>query len=109
MSDAAFITGLADLLKRAEVAHLAYQEEHGPTDWPQWYATHMTHALGEENFRELDVLSALLAASAAHGVHEELNGGEYDTEWAQWYAEHMAARLSREWYLQQAADESIDF
>ena len=47
-----------------------------------------------------DVLHDLLvAAAAAHGVHEaqDLNG-VYDTEWPWWYAAHMAAALAEGGY-----------
>ncbi|MCU1410077.1 MAG: glyoxalase [Rhodoglobus sp.] len=106
MTDQAFVDVLTDLLKRAEVAHLAYQEEHGPTEWPQFYATHMTRALGD-SYREEDVLDALLSAASAHGIHEAQNGGVRDEEWPAWYAEHMAYRLSRQFYLDQAFDEEF--
>jgi len=106
MTDQAFIDVLADLLKRAEAAHLAYQQEHGPTEWPQFYATHMTRALGD-NYREEDVLDALLSAATAHGIHEAQNGGVRDENWPEWYAEHMAYRLSRQFYLDQALDEEF--
>ena len=106
MTDQAFIDVLADLLKRAEAAHLAYQQEHGPTEWPQFYATHMTRALGD-NYREEDVLDALLSAATAHGIHEAQNGGVRDENWPEWYAEHMAYRLSRQWYLDSAVDDEI--
>ena len=79
MTDQAFIDVLTDLLKRAEEAHLAYQQEHGPTDWPQFYATHITRALGD-SYREEDVLDALLSAATAHGIHEAQNGGVRDEE-----------------------------
>ena len=104
-TDQAFVDVLTDLLKRAETAHLAYEEEHGKTDWPQFYAKHLTRALGEDNYREEDVLTALLSAASAHGIHEAQNGGVRDEEWAAWYAEHMAYRLSRQFYLDQALDE----
>jgi hypothetical protein len=107
MTDQAFVDVLADLLKRAEVAHLAYQEEHGPTDWPQFYATHLTRALGEDRYREEDVLTALLSAASAHGIYEAQNGGVRDENWPQWYAEHMAYRLSPQWYLDSAIDEEF--
>ncbi|MBU1588062.1 MAG: hypothetical protein KKH51_08970 [Actinobacteria bacterium] len=105
MTDPAFAGVLADLLRRAEAAHLAYQEEHGPTDWPQFYAKHLVAALGEENYREEDVLTALLAAASAHGIHEAQEGKGRDEKWPEWYAEHMADRLSRQWYLDQALDD----
>lgn len=103
MTDKAFENLLADLLTRAEVAHLAYQDEHGPTDWPQFYATHLTRALGDE-YREQDVLDALLSAASAHGIHEAQEGKGRDEAWPAWYAEHMAYRMSRQWYLDQARE-----
>lgn len=103
-TDPAFVDLLTDLLKRAEVAHLAYQEQNGPVpDWPQFYAAHMAQSIGEQ-YREEDILAALLSAASAHGIHEK-ETGEHDAEWAHWYAEHMAARLSRDWYVQAADDE----
>jgi hypothetical protein len=104
MTDGAFVEVLTDLLKRADEAHLASQDEHGPTDWPQFYATHLTRALGD-SYREEDVLTALLSAASAHGIHEAQNGGARDENWAAWYAEHMAPALSRTFYLDQALDE----
>ena len=75
MTDQAFVDVLADLLKRAEVAHLAYQEEHGPTDWPQFYATHLTRALGD-SYREEDVLTALLSAASVMPVPRMIDACE---------------------------------
>lgn len=40
------------------------------------------------------ILELLVAAAAAHGVHEEQDlGGVYDEDWPRWYAEHIAAQL----------------
>jgi len=36
-----------------------------------------------------DLQGALERAAAAHGKHEEENGGEYDAEWPTWYAQYM--------------------
>jgi len=107
VTDQAFVDLLADLLRKAETAHLAYEQEHGPTEWPQWYAKHLTQALGEENYREEDVLTALLSAASAHGIHEAQSGGARDENWAQWYAEHMAYRLSAQWYLDSVIDDEF--
>jgi catechol 2,3-dioxygenase-like lactoylglutathione lyase family enzyme len=38
-----------------------------------------------------DIASALLRAAAAHGEHEERNGGKRGENWAQWYGEYMLA------------------
>ncbi|MBW8751497.1 MAG: VOC family protein [Propionibacteriales bacterium] len=36
-----------------------------------------------------DLKGALERVAAAHGKHEEENGGEYDKEWPAWYAQYM--------------------
>ena len=104
--DAGFVAVLTDLLESTDVAHRAYEEAHGPApEWPQWYAARIVRALGD-SYREQDILSALLSAATAHGVHEQVTGRP-DPEWASWYAEHMAARLSRDWYASAAEEEAI--
>jgi hypothetical protein len=103
--DAGFISLLADQLRMAEAAHLLHQEEHGSAtaaEWPQWYAKYLSRTFGD-SYSEEDLLTALLSAATAHGIHEEKTG-QHDEKWPEWYAEHMAHRLSREWYIQQAAD-----
>lgn len=36
-----------------------------------------------------ELAATLRRAGAAHGVHEKLNGGEYDVNWPDWYAEYI--------------------
>jgi catechol 2,3-dioxygenase-like lactoylglutathione lyase family enzyme len=36
-----------------------------------------------------DLAAALRRAAAAHGEHEERNGGQHDANWPDWYAEHI--------------------
>jgi hypothetical protein len=98
---------LEDLLKKAEESHLAYQQEHGETDWPPYYADYIHRALAADYTIE-QVSSALRDAAAAHGVYEEQQGKGRDEAWARWYAEHMAGSLSREWYQWLAENESWD-
>ena len=43
-----------------------------------------------------DLAAALRRAGAAHGEHEERNGGEYDTNWPDWYAEYLVREQSGE-------------
>ena len=95
---------LEGLLVKAEQSHLAYQQEHGETDWPPYYADYLYRALGTE-FTLEQVSEALRDAAAAHGVHEEQTGVR-DEEWPRWYAEYMAGALSREWYQWLAETES---
>lgn len=38
-----------------------------------------------------DLANAMRRASAAHGEHEQRNGGERDENWPDWYAEYMVA------------------
>jgi catechol 2,3-dioxygenase-like lactoylglutathione lyase family enzyme len=38
-----------------------------------------------------DLVDALKRAAAAHGEHEQRNGGEYDQNWPDWYAAYMVA------------------
>jgi catechol 2,3-dioxygenase-like lactoylglutathione lyase family enzyme len=38
-----------------------------------------------------DLAGALRRAAAAHGEHEQRNGGEYDVNWPDWYAAYMVA------------------
>jgi catechol 2,3-dioxygenase-like lactoylglutathione lyase family enzyme len=38
-----------------------------------------------------DLADAMRRASAAHGEHEERNGGQRDENWPDWYAEYMVA------------------
>ena len=33
---------------------------------------------------------------AAHGKHEERNGGQYDENWSDWYAEYIVREQSGE-------------
>ncbi len=44
-----------DLLKRAAAAHGIYEKNElagkYDTDWPKWYAAHMTRALAEAGYR----------------------------------------------------------
>jgi len=96
---------LEDLLTKAEQSHLAYQQEHGPTDWPQYYSDYLFRALGSE-FTLEQLSTALRDASAAHGEYEAEQGGERDEQWARWYAEHMAGALSIDWYRFLAESES---
>lgn len=96
---------IEDLLKRAEAAHLAREQELGASvDWPQFYTEHLHRALGDQYSVE-QVGLALRNAAAAHGVHEEQElGGVRDEQWPRWYAEHMAATLSREWFVRAAQE-----
>jgi hypothetical protein len=41
-----------------------------------------------------DLASALRRAAAAHGKHEERNGGQRDENWPDWYAEYMVREQS---------------
>ena len=41
-----------------------------------------------------DLADALRRAGAAHGKHEERNGGQYDENWAEWYAEYIVSEQS---------------
>ena len=41
-----------------------------------------------------DLAGALRRAGAAHGKHEERNGGQYDENWSDWYAEYMVREQS---------------
>lgn len=43
-----------------------------------------------------DLAAAMRRASAAHGEHENRNGGKRDDNWPDWYAEYMAAEQSGE-------------
>ena len=88
---------LEELLTQAEQSHLAYQQEHGETDWPPYYADYLHRALGTE-FTLEQVSTALRDAAAAHGEYEAAHGGQRDEEWPRWYAQHMAGALSRDWY-----------
>lgn len=97
MTPATLTDVLEDLLTKAEQSHLAHQQEHGETEWPQYYAEYLHRALGEEYTLE-QVSTALREAVTAHGVYEEENGGTRDEQWPRWYAEHMSGSLSREWY-----------
>ena len=38
-----------------------------------------------------DLANAMRRASAAHGEHEQRQGGEYDVNWPEWYAAYMVA------------------
>jgi catechol 2,3-dioxygenase-like lactoylglutathione lyase family enzyme len=38
-----------------------------------------------------DLANAMRRASAAHGEHEQRQGGEYDVNWPDWYAAYMVA------------------
>lgn len=38
-----------------------------------------------------DLANAMRRASAAHGEHEQRNGGQRDENWPDWYAEYMVA------------------
>ena len=88
---------LADVLTKAEQSHLAYEQQHGQTDWPPYYADYLFRVLGTEY--TLDQLStALRDAAAAHGEFEAKQGTGRDEAWARWYAQHMAGALSRDWY-----------
>jgi hypothetical protein len=103
--DPAFVALLADQLRHAVAAHLAYQEQHGPVaEWPQWYAHYLNRTLGDV-YREEDLLAALLEAASARGAVAQQTDVP-DEVWPEWYAEHMAARLSREWHLRQSADDT---
>ena len=84
---------LEELLAEAERSHLAYQQQHGETEWPPYYAEYLHRALGAE-FTLEQVVIALRDAAAAHGQYEAAQGGERDEAWPRWYAEHMAAALS---------------
>ena len=41
-----------------------------------------------------DLAGALRRAGAAHGKHEERNGGQYDENWSDWYAEYIVREQS---------------
>jgi hypothetical protein len=99
---------LEDLLVRAEASHLAYQIEHGVTDWPPYYAAQLHSALSGEYSLE-QITTALRDAAAAHGEYEQENGGRHDAQWPRWYAEHMAGALSRKWYSFLAQLEAWDY
>ena len=108
MSPETLTAALEDLLVRAEESHLAYQLEHGATEWPPYYAAHLHSALGGE-FTLDQVTRALREAAVAHGEFEKANGGRHDSEWPRWYAEHMAGSLSRKWYSFLAQLEAWDY
>lgn len=97
MTPETLTTALEELLVRAEESHLAYQLDHGVTDWPPYYAEHLHRSLGTEYTLE-QITVALRDAAAAHGEFERENGGRHDEQWPRWYAEHMAGSLSRKWY-----------
>jgi catechol 2,3-dioxygenase-like lactoylglutathione lyase family enzyme len=43
-----------------------------------------------------DIASALRRAAAAHGEHEQRNGGQHDVNWPDWYAEYIAKEQAGE-------------
>lgn len=85
---------LAAELRACEPAYLAYHHGGGTEEWPQWYARRLEATFGGA-FEYEELLTALNAAAAAHGVHEERDlGGVRDEEWPRWYAAHMADALT---------------
>jgi len=96
---------LEDQLTKAEQSHLAYQQEHGETEWPPFYAEFLHRTLGSD-FSLEQVGAALRDAAVAHGKHEEATGGVRDEQWPRWYADHMAKTLMRGWYQQIAEVDS---
>ena len=105
MTPEALAGTLEDLLTRAEQSHLAYQQEHGDTDWPPYYADYLFRVLGTE-FTLEQISTALREAATAHGEFEEAQGAGRDEAWAKWYAQHMAGNLSRDYYRWLAESES---
>ncbi|HEY1618092.1 MAG TPA: hypothetical protein VGG25_10765 [Streptosporangiaceae bacterium] len=49
----ALVDLLTEALQSAAAAHGRYEQELGrpDPDWPQWYARHMTRALGEAGYQ----------------------------------------------------------
>jgi hypothetical protein len=107
MSPDTLANALENLLLQAERSHLGYEQEHGRTDWPEYYAEHVHQALGTE-FTLEQILDALRAAAIAHNEYELAQGTGRDASWARWYAEHMAGALSVEFYRWAAASGSCD-
>jgi hypothetical protein len=85
------IETLTALLTEADVAHRAFEQQHGATEWPEWYAARLHEALGTE-YPYRDILESLKDAAAAHHFYEVETGGPH-AEWAEWYATHMVGAL----------------